>query len=121
MASVSKETEDYSLSYLDISTGETRTTLLPLKIESVYDEINKLGAKEVIVGPRFPKPYADYMRSVFGLVVSVQEDQKLDDYLFNLVKGLPDASLDSATRLLNYVINTQKRVLVHLKPLLLSG
>jgi hypothetical protein len=56
------------------------------------------------------------MRSVFGLVVSVQEDQKLDDYLFNLVKGLPDASLDSATRLLNYVINTQKRVLVHLKP-----
>lgn len=116
LASVSKETENYSLSYLDISTGETRTTLLPLKIESVYDEINKLGAKEVIVGPRFPKPYADYMRSVFGLVVSVQEDQKLDDYLFNLVKGLPDASLDSATRLLNYVINTQKRVLVHLKP-----
>ena len=54
LASVSKETENYSLSYLDISTGETRTTLLPLKIESVYDEINKLGAKEVIVGPRFP-------------------------------------------------------------------
>ena len=32
------------------------------------------------------------------------------------IQGLPDASLDSATRLLNYVINTQKRVLVHLKP-----
>jgi DNA mismatch repair protein MutS len=116
LATISKEPENYSLSYLDISTGETKTTLLPLKIESVYDELNKMGTKEVIVGPRFPKPYVDYMRNVLNLVVSIQLDQKLEDYLLNLVKGLPKQSIDSASRLLNYVIATQKRVLVHLKP-----
>lgn len=52
----------------------------------------------------------------YGVLVSYNDDLTIDEYLNSLVNSLNENYIKCASRLLHYVIQTQKRVLVHLKP-----
>lgn len=115
LASISKVDEAYYFSYLDLSTGDARTTIFPNQIEAIYNEINKLKIKEVILPFNFPKIYGEYLKTNFNLVVTIQDNDNIDSYLNSLIEHLDRNSKQNAKRLLSYLIKTQKRTLVHLK------
>lgn len=114
LASIEKITTGFALAYIDLSTGETRITTLPTT-ELLYSEIIKLGIREIVISSSLPKNLTDYLGRVLGLILSVDDDLELDDYLKSLVENISFELHNVAIRLLAYIMKTQKRVLVHLK------
>lgn len=116
LGAVDKIDDGYVFCYIDLSTGETNVTILPNHINYFYNELQKLNIKEIITNDKFPKIYRDYLKNRLNILVSIENNTKIDDYLVNLITDLDDKLVNTCKRLLSYVINTQKRVLVHLKP-----
>ena len=116
LGAVEKLDDGFAFSYIDLSTGETCVTLLPNHIDYFYNELQKLNIKEVVTNNKFPKIYRDYLKNRLNILVSIEENTKIDDYLKNLISDIDKELVSNCKRLLSYVINTQKRVLVHLKP-----
>ncbi|MBQ8293194.1 MAG: DNA mismatch repair protein MutS [Bacilli bacterium] len=115
LGAVEKIDEGFAFCYIDLSTGETNVTVLPNHIDYFYNELQKLNIKEIVTSDKFPKIYRDYLKNRLNILVSLEENTKIDDYLNNLVSDLDDKLVSVCKRLLCYIINTQKRVLVHLK------
>ncbi len=115
IGAVDKIERGFILSYIDLSTGEAKTTNLTNNVEILYNELQKLNIKEIIVGSNLPKQYLSYFSNVLNILISVQEIEKLDAYLMDLLKNLDPDYTNNAQRLMNYIVKTQKRVLIHLK------
>ena len=105
----------FIFSYIELSTGETKLTTFK-NIDLAYSEINKLGIREIIAPSNLPKNIVQILSKNYGILVSINDETDVDDYLKNLTDLIPDSLKSCANRLLHYVIQTQKRVLVHLKP-----
>ena len=105
----------FIFSYIELSTGETKLTTFK-NIDLAYSEINKLGIREIITPSNLPKNIVQILSKNYGILVSINDETDVDDYLKNLTDLIPDSLKSCANRLLHYVIQTQKRVLVHLKP-----
>ncbi len=115
LGAVEKTETGYAFCYIDLSTGETFITMLPDYIDSFYNEIQKLNIKEIVTSSKFPKLYRDYLTKRLNILVSLEENTKVDEYLNSLTIDLDKELVTICKRLLSYIINTQKRVLVHLK------
>lgn len=105
----------YILGMIELSTGETKITYFK-NIEQVISELTKLSIKEIVVSSSFNQTYVQQFNKNYGIVVSINDETTIDEYLQPLVKELEDKFKSCASRLLYYIIQTQKRVLVHLKP-----
>lgn len=114
LACLEKVKDHFIFAYIELSTGEAKITTFKT-IELVYSEIAKLQIREIVVNKNFPKPFIQYLNNNYGLLVSFCDEIKLDDYLHPLIKDLDEEEKICATRLLVYVVQTQKRVLVHLQ------
>lgn len=110
-----KLSDIFVFSYIELSTGETKLTTFK-NIDLAYSEINKLGIREIIAPSNLPKNIVQILSKNYGILVSINDETDVDDYLKNLTDLIPDNLKSCANRLLHYVIQTQKRVLVHLKP-----
>lgn len=110
-----KKDDFYILSYIELSTGETKITTFNT-IDLVYSEITKLSIKEIVVADNFNKTICQVLSKNYNVLVSYNNETTIDAYLNNLVENLNEDYQKNAKRLLHYVIQTQKRVLVHLKP-----
>ena len=116
IGAIDKLTDGYAFCYIDLSTGETNVTILPEHIDYFYNELQKLNIKEIVTNDKFPKAYRDYLKNRLNILVSIENNTKVEEYLTNLVDDVEDILVNTCKRLLCYIINTQKRVLVHLKP-----
>ena len=116
IAGLEKINNGYALAYIDLSTGESKITSFPNQIELVYSEVSKLNIKELVCDQSLPKAYQNHFFKIFNVLVSTYNDTNIDDYLTGLVKDLDEEYVTCAKRLLSYIVKTQKRVLVHLKP-----
>lgn len=112
---ISKEKDRFIFSYLDLSTGENYLTNLPLSEELLNIEILKLNAKEIIVGSDFDLNIFNEITKVLNLTISIENNQNKISYLSSLSNDLDPLEEKAFLRLLNYVMNTQKRSLVHLQ------
>lgn len=110
-----KNENSFIFGYVELSTGETCITELKT-IEMVISEITKLSIKEVVVSSNFNKQITQLLSKTYGILVSSNDETVIDSYLTPLVSELPPLYIECAKKLLVYVIKTQKRVLVHLKP-----
>lgn len=110
-----KVNDNYIFSYIELSTGEAKITSLSA-IDLVYGEILKLAIKEIVVPTSFNKVIAQTISKNYGILLSYNDDLDIDEYLVPLTNSLTADYTKNAKRLLHYVIQTQKRVLVHLKP-----
>lgn len=110
-----KKDNKYIFGFVELSTGESKITSFDT-IELVYGEIAKLSIKEVVVTSNYNKTIIQVLNKNYGVLVSYDDCLDIDEYLKPLVKDLKPIFITTGTRLLHYVIQTQKRVLVHLKP-----
>lgn len=114
LASIEETKDYYILAYVELSTGEALVTKLPNNDNILISEIVKLNIKEVLVSSSFNKNIINTLNKVYGIVISVNDELTLDDYMTNLTSNIDSQLESSCKRLLNYVVTTQKRVLVHI-------
>ena len=110
-----KNDDKFVFGYIELSTGEAKVTQFE-SIDLVYGEIAKLAIKEVVTSTTTNKIITQMLMKNYGVLVSYNDDLNIDEYLMPLVNQLDKNFIKCASRLLHYVIQTQKRVLVHLKP-----
>lgn len=105
----------FILGMIELSTGETKITYFK-NTEQVISELTKLSIKEIVVSSAFNSNYVQLFQKNYGIVVSFNDITTIDEYLQPLISDLETKFKSCASRLLYYIIQTQKRVLVHLKP-----
>lgn len=107
----------YGFAYNDISTGESRVTLLSSNFEDVLNELSVLSAKEVVVASNFDGELQKKMRERDVLAISFENNSSIDMNFSQLLEGLNQDKLkQTAARLFNYLYRSQKRSLDHLQP-----
>jgi DNA mismatch repair protein MutS len=111
------EDQTFGLAYNDISTGESKVTLLSNNLEEVLNEIAVLGAKEVVVASDFDGEWQKKMRERNVLVISYEDQSSIDRKFSHLLEDLNQDKLkQTAARLFHYLYRSQKRSLDHLQP-----
>jgi DNA mismatch repair protein MutS len=109
--------QTFGVAYSDLSTGESRVTLLSNQFEEVLNELAVLGAKEVVVASDFDGELQKKMRERDVLAISFEGNDTVGENFFHLFQELTQNKLQqTAARLFNYLYRTQKRSLDHLQP-----
>ena len=116
IAALTKKNDKFILSYIDISTGDAFIEDFPLINNLIYNEIKKLQIKEIIVGNLVPKSVVEFISNSLNILISKSKPNELDNYMEKLYQELNNDEKENAIQLLNYIANTQRRSLVHLKP-----
>ena len=113
---LSFEKDRFILSYSDLATGENYLTNLPPDDELLRTEILKLKTREIVVGPKFNINILKPLTLVYAVTFSQEDRETPLDYLRGLCHDLDKAEGRNFWRLMNYIVRTQKRNLIHLKP-----
>jgi DNA mismatch repair protein MutS len=107
----------YGLAANDLTTGESRVTLITAGWEDVISEIATTGAKEVIIGDDFGDEKRILLQKKLDITVSLEDEYEVPEPFLHIVKELNDQKcIDAFGRLLQYLLRTQKRSLDHLQP-----
>ncbi len=115
LVSLSIDKERYILSYCDLSTGENYLTDLPLNDEVLFAEIIKLKTREIVVSDDFNQNIFKPLKNFMSITVSTESNDTAVGYLSSLSDGLDKQEEKNFSRLLNYIIRTQKKTLVHMQ------
>ncbi|WAA13518.1 DNA mismatch repair protein MutS [Fervidibacillus halotolerans] len=109
--------ETYGLAYVDLSTGESRVTLITDHWTMVLDEISTIQTKEVVLSSDFPEDFVKEIKTR-GVTTISQEDQTNEQIEFaETLQSLQQEKLKlTAARILHYLFRTQKRSLDHIQP-----
>ena len=116
LVSVTVGKDRFILAYSDLSTGENYVTEIPPAEELLAAELLKLNTREVVVAPGFNRALLAPISVARSLTVSEEERDGEVAYLRALAANLDAEETKSFWRLINYIIRTQKRTLVHLQP-----
>ncbi|MGO2199567.1 MAG: DNA mismatch repair protein MutS, partial [Pseudolactococcus laudensis] len=114
LVAIDRTQTSYALSYLDLATGEFFVTSLS-DFDAVVDEISALKAREVVVG--YDLSSEEVQRQILETQLNVLVSQELIgfDNADLIDYSLSDLEISVASKLLNYVVTTQKRHLTHLQ------
>jgi DNA mismatch repair protein MutS len=109
--------QTFGFAYNDISTGESRVTLLSDNFDEVLNELAVLSAKEVVVASSFDAELKKKICEREVLTISTEDNSSIDMNYDHLLKDLNQDKLKQTTaRLFNYLYRSQKRSLDHLQP-----
>ncbi|WP_283678721.1 DNA mismatch repair protein MutS [Lentilactobacillus sp. Marseille-Q4993] len=109
-----KISDDYGFAYVDLSTGELKTTLLD-NADLVFNEVVSLASKETVISDDVPHSMRDSL-SKFGILLSKQVIDPINSAMSYLTQGIEEKPLTQVLQMLiSYVQTTQKRSLDHLK------
>jgi len=116
IVSIFESKESYLLAYCDLTTGQNYIVSLPQDEELLFSELLNLNAREIIIGSDFNqlrfKPYLEMVE----MTISIFDDTNLPAYYRNLVLDIYDKDhIKAFGRLINYLLTTQKRELMHLQ------
>ena len=118
LVSVTEDKGEYAICYIDFSTGETYATKIINSVDLLINELLILNAKEVVLPSKFNKIAIDCIKNKYQILISTCDEVTLDSFWHNLTKDVNDSViLESFGRMINYILRTQKRELMHLKPL----
>ena len=109
--------QTFGFAYNDISTGESKVTLLGKNFDEVLNELAVLNAKEVVVASHFDAELQRKMRERDILTISFEDNSSIEMNFAHLLENLNQDKLkQTAARLFNYLFRSQKRSLDHLQP-----
>ncbi|SDJ70838.1 DNA mismatch repair protein MutS [Sediminibacillus albus] len=110
--------ETFIITYNDLSTGETSVARISTGWEAVLGELFNRPVKEVVIAPDLPDSFQDDLKEKLLVTVSYQQETGITEEFQYLAEKLnKDQQLvEGFGRMLNYIQNTQKRSLDHLKP-----
>ncbi|WP_363549106.1 DNA mismatch repair protein MutS [Caldifermentibacillus hisashii] len=107
----------FGLSFCDLSTGESRVTLIQEEFEEVMNELSTFRTKEVVVSPDFSEELQSQMKERFPIAISFEESIDIPAVFSDkLVKITQEKLRMTIARLFNYFYRTQKRNLDHIQP-----
>jgi len=115
IGSISAEKDKYIFCYADLSTGEIHLMNIPLNEDLLQNEIIKLNIRELVVDNNFNYIYLPYLKNSLSITISQETNDNPIAYLKSLSEGLDKSEEKTFYRLLNYLIKTQKRTLLHLQ------
>ena len=115
ISTVSFFKDKYVLAYCDITTGENYLTNLPPSDDILIAELLKLKTKEIVISSTTNKNVFTQIQGVVPLTISIHDDISEIDYMSKIVEDLDKDEKETFLRLLNYIVLTQKRVLVHMQ------
>lgn len=115
LVSISTDKDRYILSYCDLSTGENYLTNIPLDGDLLFAEILKLKAREIVVSDEFNLTILNSLKQICPITFSIENNTNPITYLKNLTDELDKNEEKNFLRLLNYIVSTQKRTLVHMQ------
>ncbi len=105
----------FILSYVDLSTGEGYLTNIPNNESLLFAEIVKLNAREIIVSSEFNQEILKVLQSTYIFAISIENNITIPSYFKGLLINLDKEEEKNYCRLLNYIIRTQMRTLVHMQ------
>jgi DNA mismatch repair protein MutS len=116
LAALGLHVDQYTIAFIDISTGESFSMVLPKDPNILINELLQINAKEIIVSSSFDTDVLQKYLNSEGVLLSLNDDTEVNGVFEHLYKELP-SKLEQKTfkRLLNYINKTQKRELMHLK------
>ena len=105
----------YSLSYIDLSTGEVNVTLVNHDISSIVSEIVNIGIKELIMDDKCDSSIKNLLIDQFKIDVTiVNEYNSLPDYKY-IYEDISDVRyIKPIEYLINYLLKLQMQDLSHL-------
>lgn len=118
LAAVLPRDNRYFLSYIDLSTGELKTTTLK-RFSDVIDELSSLEVKEIVLLKDDETTELGIANKLAerGLVISTQSDVNVNATVSFLTQSLVhENEAQVTTILLNYIFDTQRRNLDHIIP-----
>lgn len=116
IASIGIHIHNYTISYLELSTGDSYAMTLPKDINIFINELLQINPKEIVIANTFDESHLEQYIKSEGVLVSYNNDTETNEVFDHLFKDLPSKELQKTyKRLLNYIIKTQKRELMHLK------
>ena len=108
----------FGLCLIDLSTGESRITLIHDGWEDCLNEISTARAKEVVVSSDFSDDYIKDLKERDVVTISYEDDTDVNESFKTIVKDLQQEKLlVTAARLLQYLYRTQMRSLDHIRPM----
>ncbi|MCM3587234.1 DNA mismatch repair protein MutS [Mesobacillus maritimus] len=114
------EDGSYGFACSDLSTGESRLSLLANNVETLLNELSLSGAKEVVLASSTPVELQDKLKERSVLALSFEDQTELNMNYEHLLTDINnDKAKVVAARLFNYLHRTQKRSLDHLQPVVL--
>ncbi|MCA0969057.1 DNA mismatch repair protein MutS [Halobacillus litoralis] len=118
IASLSEFTDGtYTVSYNDLTTGETSVALITGGFEAAMSELYSRPVREVVVAQDFPEDHQSVLRDQLGFTVSFEDRTSVEEPFLHLIEGVyQDKCIEGFGRLLQYIQHTQKRSLDHLQP-----
>ncbi len=108
----------FGLCLIDLSTGESRITLIHDGWEDCLNEISTARAKEVVVSSDFSDDYIKDLKERDVVTISYEDGTDVNESFKTIVKDLQQEKLlVTAARLLQYLYRTQMRSLDHIRPM----
>lgn len=102
--------------YHELSTGESQLVLLEDDFTQVIHELANQQIKELVIGTSLPATYRNQLETQLQIVLSFEDEVTFVGEFRDLVEDLHDERfLKAFSRLLNYIVHTQKRSLHHLQ------
>ncbi|MBW3113749.1 DNA mismatch repair protein MutS [Bacillus sp. MCCB 382] len=106
----------YGLAYSDLTTGETKVTVVTDGLQALLNELSTIGGKEVVIHPDLSEEVQGKIKERNDLTLSYEKDSSPGDAFYHLVDPLKQGKLIKASSLLfHYLFRTQKRSLDHLQ------
>ena len=115
LSTVSREKNRFIFAYSDLSTGENYITDIPLNEELLLQEILNLKTKEIVISSSFDLSVFSPLEKVTSITYSIYDEDSDVSYLKKLTLDLDKEEQKCANRLLNYILKTQKKVLIHMQ------
>ncbi len=106
----------FGLAYSDLTTGETKVTVVTEGLQALLNELSTIGAKEVVIHPDLEEEIQAKMKERSDVTLSFEKDTCSGQAFDHLVDPLKQEKLINASSLLfHYLFRTQKRSLDHLQ------
>ncbi|MBN2504143.1 MAG: DNA mismatch repair protein MutS, partial [Bacilli bacterium] len=116
IAALSEAKTTYVLAYSDLTTGENLLVTLPKDAELLANELMNLNVRELIVSTQFHQRVLRNHLESRPMTLSVADDINIPQFYRNLVAEIYEKSLlEAFGRLINYLLKTKKRELMHLQ------
>ena len=110
-----RDSSYFILSYVDLTTGEGYVTNIPNDESLLYAEIIKLRTREIIVESSFNQGVFENLKKTYNFMVSIEDNSEVPSYFKSLLENLDNNEVSNYCRLLNYIVRTQMRTLVHMQ------
>ena len=106
----------YSISYMDITTGEFYAFIIDHDNDILISELLERNIKEIVIKTDFDKLILDTLKRNYNITISLYNNTNLQNDYSNIYSNIKDDRIiESIKYLLSYLENTQKRSLSHIQ------